>query len=79
MMQLQWTEPAKPNEKCSYDHCTAQTPFGRFLITWKSWKEFDDYTIDETPWGDFFGSDSTLEEAKASCQRAFEERVQLCL
>jgi hypothetical protein len=72
---LQWTENMPPSEDCRYDHCTAETLFGRFLITWKSWKQFDGPTVDETPWGDWYGAFNSVDAAKAACQRGMDERL----
>jgi hypothetical protein len=72
---LQWTENMPPCEDCRYDHCTAETPFGRFLISWKSWKQFDSPTVDETPWGDWYGAFNSVDEAKAACQKEMDERL----
>ena len=51
-VRLIWTEPAPPGNGCYYDHAIAETPFGRFLLTWKSWKDDPGYGFDETPWGE---------------------------
>jgi hypothetical protein len=75
---LQWTENRQPNEECRYSHCIAETPFGRFLITWKGWKRYDDPTVDETPWGDWYGVFNSVDEAKAACQREFDVKVKAC-
>ena len=72
---LQWTDNTPPCEECRYDHCTAETPFGRFLISWKSWKQFDSPTVDETPWGDWYGAFNSVDAAKAACQREMDERL----
>jgi hypothetical protein len=72
---LQWTERLPPDENCLYDHCVAYTPFGQFLITWKSWKT-DWPTVDETPWGDYECTSSSLEKAKAACQQAMNDRLE---
>ena len=72
---LKWTDPSPPNDKCPYDHVIAETPFGRFLITWKSWKKFQRPSIDETPWGDWYKECFDLDSAKAECQRAYDERL----
>ena len=74
-MHLRWTEPQPPNEEVSYDHCIAETPFGRFLITWKGWKEHDCPTIDETPWGDWGGAYGTVDDAKEAAQRKWEAKL----
>jgi hypothetical protein len=67
-----------PSEACRYDHCIAETPFGRFLITWKSWKEYDDPTVDETPWGDWYAAFNSVDDAKAACQQGMNERLTRC-
>ncbi len=63
-VELVWSKNSSPSKDCSYDHCTADTPFGRFRITWKSWKSFGDPVIDETPWNGFMSGYSSVEEAK---------------
>ena len=77
-MPLIWTENLPPNEECRYDHCKADTPFGRFLITWKSWKQCDSPTVDETPWGDFWSAFESIERAKEDCQKEYEKRLRDC-
>jgi hypothetical protein len=72
---LQWTDNTPPCEECRYDHCTAETPFGRFLISWKSWKQFGSPTVDETPWGDWYGAFNSVDAAKAACQKEMDERL----
>ncbi|WP_425401214.1 hypothetical protein [Algiphilus sp.] len=72
---LEWTEPQQPNDEFSYNHVTAQTPFGRFVITWKGWKEHDNPTIDETPWGDFGGVGCDLMGAKTIAEAEYTKRV----
>jgi hypothetical protein len=74
---LNWSENKKPTEECRYDHCTAETPFGKFLLTWKGWKKYDSVCADETPWGDFFRAFDTLEEAKAECEAEYVRRLRL--
>lgn len=78
MEKLFWTEQRKPNNECSYDHCISETRFGRFLLTWKGWKEHKGYAFDETPWGEFWcdGWDS-IEEAKKAAEDKFLEIVEL--
>lgn len=80
---LVWTEPCGPTEgMCHYDHVVAQTPFGRFLITWKGWKTHQWPTVDETPWGDeygSFGSWPTVEAAQRACEDEFARRLQQCI
>ena len=73
--RLQWTENLPPSEDCRYDHCIAETPFGRFLVTWKSWKKFDSPTVDETPWGDWYAPFGSVDEAKSACQQELNQRL----
>ena len=79
VISLIWTENRAPCEECTYDHCMTETPFGKFLITWKSWKKHDDYCIDETPWGDWYKACFSLDEAKQECQNAFTAKILMCL
>lgn len=77
---LAWTDERRPDDACSYNHCIAETPFGRFLITWKGWKDYQSPTADETPWGEWFGMGwDTVDEAKSACEQEFARRVALCL
>jgi len=78
MLKLDWTEEQNPNEQCSYTHVTAETPFGRFLITWKAWKH-DDPTVDETPWGVFENIFCGLEEAKEECENRYFTKLEIAL
>lgn len=76
---IEWGEPQQSNSECSYNHLIGMTPLGRFLITWKGWKDDPGYAVDETPWGldDLWGWD--LAGAKEACERAWRERLQACL
>lgn len=79
--QLVWTENQVPCKECSYDHCSAETPFGRFLINWKSWEgtRYDRYVVYEAPWGDPYEPFYTLEKAKQWCQDEFANRIAMSL
>jgi hypothetical protein len=78
---LVWSENKASNAACSYTHCQSiGTPIGRFFITWKSWKEYPGYTIDEFPWGDgSYASFDSLEEAKAECELVWINKLKECL
>lgn len=79
-MQLVWSEEQEPSEKIGYNHVIAETPMGRFLITWKGWKTTTEgRCIDETPWGEFGGTEHTLDDAKALAQKLWNEKIQSCL
>ncbi|MGL5487877.1 MAG: hypothetical protein ACRDC6_16550 [Shewanella sp.] len=74
--QLKWSESISPNERIRYDHCIAETPFGRFVVTWKGWKKYDSPTVDETPWDSFGGYPFiSVDAAKEWCQSEFNLRV----
>ena len=49
MSKLIWSETEEPNEFCRYQHTYSQTPFGLILITWKGWKEYHSYDIEDFP------------------------------
>jgi hypothetical protein len=71
-MPLQWSEPREPGEDNSrYDHVVAETPLGRIVLEWKSWKESDS-PCGRMPWGEFFIG-WNLDEAKAKAQEAWNK------
>lgn len=77
---LVWTDVRAPDDQCPYTHCIAETPFGRFLLTWKGWKDDIDPVAEETPWGEFYDPRAdTVVEAQVACEREFARRVALCL
>jgi hypothetical protein len=73
--ELNWSEERQPCEECRYDHCIAETPFGRFLISWKGWKEYLFVTVDESPFGDCLESWNSVEAAKSWCQAEYSRRI----
>ena len=75
---IEWTPELPANKEIPYNHVLAETPFGKFEITWKGWKENDSPTVDETPWGDYFGAYSTVGEAKAACEVEYARRLGQC-
>lgn len=74
---LVWSDVSEPNDDCHYTHTKAETPFGRFLLTWKSWKDYPDYGFDETPWGKvvYLGWNS-IESAKQWAAEEMALRIQ---
>ena len=74
---LNWSEAAPPKDGvCNYDHKIAHTEFGRFLLTWKSWKGSPDYYFDETPWGDCeYEEFHSIKEATDWAQAEFTRRI----
>lgn len=79
-VSLEWTMPAAPNDIHHYNHTIAETPFGRFLLTWKGWKDYPAYGFDETPWGgvEYHGW-GTVEEAQEWAAQEMERRIAACL
>lgn len=75
---LVWSEHSSPNDRHPYDHVEAETSFGAYVITWKSWKDYPNYCIDLHD--EFISSgDRTLDEAKNTAQADFAKRVAACL
>lgn len=75
-MKLSWTEPKPPGGKSHYDHVEAKTPFGTYMITWKSWKDHGDYCIEFG--GDFLTVGNDLPDSKETAQKDFEKRLVAC-
>jgi len=73
---LTWSAELEPTKEMPYNHCIAETPSGRFLITWKGWKEYPAFSIDETPQGiTIFDDENSLQAAKDVCEEKFVELV----
>jgi hypothetical protein len=72
---LIWSEERQPCEECRYNHCIAETPFGRFLISWKGWKDYPAVTVDEAPFGEWFECWNSVEKAKSACQAEYNRRL----
>ena len=72
---LNWSEDRQPCEECRYNHCIAETPFGRFVISWKGWKDHSAVTVDEAPFGEWFECWDSVEKAKSACQAEYNRRL----
>lgn len=60
---MKWTEPTKATKGVSsYDHVIAETPIGRMIIEWKSWKDQPSYDVMIN--NDWVGVEYDLEDAK---------------
>jgi hypothetical protein len=83
MVKLFWTDNRPPSGECRYDHCIAETPFGRFLLTWKGWKADwqNNLGFDETPWDEvvYNHNCNSLEAAKQWAADELEKRIKLLL
>jgi len=61
--KIHWTAECKPNMGVShYDHTISETPLGKFIIEWKSWKENPSYDIQLN--GEWIGCEYDLNDAK---------------
>jgi hypothetical protein len=67
MNMLNWTPEAPPTDGVSfYNHTICETPIGRIIIEWKSWKESPSYDVELD--GKWIGVSYTLSEAKELAQ-----------
>ena len=78
MKALEWSPAAAPNEYCRYDHSFADTPFGRYQVEWKGWKDAPGFTVAFAGdplriWGD------TLAEVQTACEADWQERIRSAL
>jgi hypothetical protein len=77
-INLSWTAPQEANEKIRYNHTIAETPFGRFVLTWKGWKDYPIYGFDETPWdGVEYHGWMSVGEAQQWAEQEMYKRIQL--
>ncbi len=76
MKPFSWTIPKPPGDGCHYDNTKATTPFGDYVITWKSWKDHGDYCIEFN--GEFLTVANDLPDAKDAAQKDFEKRLAEC-
>lgn len=78
--QIQWGETFDPNGRCSYTHCIGTHPLGEFLITWKGWKDYPSYDVEQAPLEGLqqYGFNS-LEEAKSETQLVLDKKINECL
>lgn len=59
-----WTEAKPPTKgESHYDHITCETPLGRCIIEWKSWKYTPSYGVELN--NEWIGSEDSLLGAKA--------------
>lgn len=64
---LVWSDPKPPTKDVSnYDHIICQTPLGRMIIEWKSWKNQPSYDVELDGVWSFCVYD--LEEAKQKAE-----------
>lgn len=71
---LNWSEVSAPKRDVSfYTHIIAETPFGKFKIEWKSWKENDSYSIMLD--GQYIGDEFELEYAKERAEQFVKSKL----
>ena len=73
---IEWSEELSPNETYRYSHVLGTSPLGKFVITWKAWKESPGFCVDETPFQeDHFICEYSLDEAKSRCQQLYTDTL----
>lgn len=70
---IHWSEPARPNDRCSYDHVVAQTPIGTAQIEWKGWKDYPGFVAYVAE--EFLSASDTLDEAKDAVLAFLQEKA----
>lgn len=73
--ELQWSPPQIPTSDIPYPHVIAETPFGRFVVSWKTWKSHHPVYLEETPWFGWYMSYETVEAAKAAAHAGYCARI----
>jgi hypothetical protein len=68
-----WTQPEEPNSDSHYDHVMCDTPLGKAIIEWKSWKESDSYSL--TVGDEYVCQSDSLDEAKEALILHFQSKV----
>ena len=76
---LKWSGHRQPDKDVPHDHQIAETPFGRFVVMWKSWKSepLQDMGVgfDESPWGIWYIGWDTPEEAMREAEEELAKRI----
>lgn len=71
---MDWTEPKSPKlDVSNYNHCFCDTPLGKMIIEWESWKFNTGYTIQIVD-GDWLRCEDTLEDAKIFSENYLKEK-----
>lgn len=71
---MNWTPESSPNENSNYDHIICETPLGRMIIEWKSWKVRPSYHIMLE--GIWIGAEYSLDEAKQRARNYLIEKLE---
>jgi hypothetical protein len=73
---IEWSEELSPNESYRYNHVIGTSPLGKFVITWKSWKDTSGFYVEETPFqGGHYICEYSLDEAKSRCQQLYTQTL----
>lgn len=71
---MKWTEPKSATEGVSfYDHTIAETPIGKVIIEWKSWKDSPSYDVGIE--GEWIGVSYDLDTAKEVAVKYLKDRL----
>ena len=74
--KLVWSGVREPDKECMYHHIIGEAPCGgRYLVTWKGWKDYPSYVIDETPWGEWLDGGPTIEASVEIAQADFDRHI----
>ena len=75
-MEFLWKNYTSGQNDIHYDHSILDTQFGRFLITWKGWKENPSYDVDESPFAfNFYPIAGSLLEVQKRCEKEFQRVI----
>jgi hypothetical protein len=73
---IKWTLGGEKD--CCYDNWLGETPFGKILIIWKSWKDYPNACLVEFP-GEFQANSQDQDDLKAECEIEFARRCKEAL
>jgi len=76
--QLEWSAPKPKSLAIPAEHIEAESPFGKFTISWRPWRSVP-VCLEKTPWGGWHGVYDSIEKAKEAAQEAYCFRVLYCL
>lgn len=68
----EWTQPSPPNESCPYDHVKLDTPLGQARITWRSWKQHDNFCLGLD--GEYLETGNSIDELKLQLEIILKQK-----
>lgn len=72
---LEWSALSPPNVACHYNHTYADTPFGRYQIEWKGWKDHPSFTVELAGNHLAIYGGNTVERSRELVQADYEARI----